>query len=257
MTIAGSGKLERLETAVDLARDRRRLLVAGELDLRGERRLRPAEQLGEHLADGVRVVVDRLLAHEDEVGLLGLDDLREHARDARAARACSSVMTRMARSAPIARPVRSCSCATFAPIAHQHDLAAGDLLLDAQRLLDGDLVEGVDHPLDVVGDDAGAVGLHLDAVSGSGTRLTVTRIFTSGLSFGCAGKRRHLTRCEKITVKAAFANVVYSAASAARVRCRSRVEAEARRELAARPSTTSGAISFCMRSAGQAVRRGR
>ena len=45
-------------------------LSADELDLRGEGRLRPAEQLGEHLADCVRVVVDRLLAHDDEVGLL-------------------------------------------------------------------------------------------------------------------------------------------------------------------------------------------
>ena len=40
-------------------------------DLRGEGALAPAGQRGEHLAGLVAVVVDRLLAEDDEAGLLG------------------------------------------------------------------------------------------------------------------------------------------------------------------------------------------
>src|SRR5207248_11005880 len=68
----------RLEPAVDLARHLGRLLVAGQLELGGEGSLRPLHQLGEHLPDAVRVVVDRLLAQEDEVRLLALRQLLKH-----------------------------------------------------------------------------------------------------------------------------------------------------------------------------------
>ena len=51
------------------------------LDLRGEGRLRPAEPLGEVLAGLVLVVVDRLLAEDDEVRLLLLAHLRRAAAD--------------------------------------------------------------------------------------------------------------------------------------------------------------------------------
>ena len=42
------------------------------------------------------------------------------------------------------------------------DLGAGVLLLDAQRLFDGDLIEGVHHPLDAVFDVARAITRHAE-----------------------------------------------------------------------------------------------
>ena len=54
------------QAAIDLARHPH--LAVGEFELRGEGSLRPAEQAGEHLAGLIAVVVDRLLAEDDEVG---------------------------------------------------------------------------------------------------------------------------------------------------------------------------------------------
>ena len=51
-----------------------------ELELRGERGLRPVPQRREHLAGLVVVVVDGLLAEDHEQRLLLLDELEEHAR---------------------------------------------------------------------------------------------------------------------------------------------------------------------------------
>ena len=70
---------DRLEAAVDFALDRRAL--AGDVDFRSEGRLRPAEECGEHLPRLVRIVVDRLLAHDDELRLLLRDDRLEELRD--------------------------------------------------------------------------------------------------------------------------------------------------------------------------------
>src|SRR5207302_1839503 len=50
--------------------------------LRGEGGLTPSEILGDELARDVVVHVHGLLAHEDQVGLLLLDDLLEEPRDA-------------------------------------------------------------------------------------------------------------------------------------------------------------------------------
>ncbi len=55
--------------------------VAGDLDLRRERALRPAEQRREHLAGLVVIVVDRLLAEDDQSRLLFVRDLREDLGD--------------------------------------------------------------------------------------------------------------------------------------------------------------------------------
>ena len=70
--IAGLLSSHGLEPAIDLAGDRDG--VAVDHDLRGEGALRPAEQRGQHLAGLVAVVVDRLLAEDDEAGLFRLDD---------------------------------------------------------------------------------------------------------------------------------------------------------------------------------------
>ena len=50
-------------------------------ELGSERALRPAEQRREHLTGLIAVVVDGLLAEDDEVGLLGLDDALEDLGD--------------------------------------------------------------------------------------------------------------------------------------------------------------------------------
>ena len=71
--------LQRLEAAVDLARDERRLALDDELG--GERGLRPAEQRRQHLAGLVAVVVDRLLAEDDECRLLRVDHALEQLGD--------------------------------------------------------------------------------------------------------------------------------------------------------------------------------
>jgi hypothetical protein len=61
---------DRFEAAVDLARDDR--APVGHLHLRRKGGLTPAEQRGQHLAGLVRVVVDGLLAADDELRLLAL-----------------------------------------------------------------------------------------------------------------------------------------------------------------------------------------
>ena len=57
-----------------------------------------------------------------------------------------------------------------------HDDLAAVLLLQPQRFLDGDLVEGVHLVVHPFGHDPGAVRLHLIFDSGSSTRFAVTRI---------------------------------------------------------------------------------
>src|SRR5512138_1985088 len=92
----GEPDLQRLDAAVHLADHRERLAVLGQdeprlllllglalqaLGLRRERRLREPEPLREVLAGLVLVVVDRLLAEDDEVRLLLLEHLGEERGD--------------------------------------------------------------------------------------------------------------------------------------------------------------------------------
>ena len=56
-------------------------LVGLDGDLAGEGALGPAEEGCEHLAGGVHVVVDGLLAHDDEAGLFLVDEGLEHLGD--------------------------------------------------------------------------------------------------------------------------------------------------------------------------------
>ena len=80
MTTAGSVTFTCAVAAVDLAADDERLVVLA-LDRAGERRLRPAEVLGEHLPDLVRLALGLLVAEEHEVRLLLVDERLEAARD--------------------------------------------------------------------------------------------------------------------------------------------------------------------------------
>ena len=126
-------------------------LVARQLDRRGERRLRPAELPGEHLADLVGVAVDRLLAHDHQVGLLLLDDRLQHVHHDERVELASfgvdadgAVGAHRERRADLLRGVLRTD-------GDDDDLAAAArvglaVLEEAQRGLDRVLVERVDHP---------------------------------------------------------------------------------------------------------------
>src|SRR5262249_16420771 len=68
--------------------------------------------------------------------------------------------------------------------AHEDHLAPGVLLLQAKRLLDGDLVEGVHHPLDAVGGEAGALGVDLELRLGIRDALHGDENLHGGVSSG-------------------------------------------------------------------------
>ena len=102
-------ELQRLEPAVDLARDERRLALDHELG--GEGGLRPAEQRRQHLAGLVAVIVDRLLAEDDEARLsASTTPLSSLATASGSIAWPSGVSIRRPRSAPIDRAVRIVSC---------------------------------------------------------------------------------------------------------------------------------------------------
>ena len=87
-------------------------------------------------------------------------------RSARAATSGSitpSACTCSARSAPIASARAQLLLAVGRSDRGDHHFLGAAALLDAQRLLEGDLVEGIDAHLHAVGDDAAAVGLDPDA----------------------------------------------------------------------------------------------
>ena len=155
-----------------------------------------------------------------------------------------SLSTRMARSAPIASPVRSCSCAVFSPIetsttsvplTFSFSRSPSSIAISSKGLITH-LTLSV-----VIPTPSGAI---FTTVSGSGTRLTVTRIFTLGVSLRAAAPRQ--------------ARSLHSAASGsqstptpARAQpCASRrPRSKPRRLESSRPAfRTSGATSFSMRS---------
>src|SRR5262249_41258235 len=109
----------------------------------------------------VVVVVDGLLPHQYQVRLLVLDQLLEHAGDGER----FEVLVRQHENRAVGthrQPGAQLLLRRLRADAHEHHLAAGVLLLHAERFLDGDLVEGVHHPLDIVGDKAGAFGVDLE-----------------------------------------------------------------------------------------------
>ena len=153
--------LQRLEAAVDLARDERRLALDHELG--GERRLRPAEQGREHLAGLIAVVVDRLLAEDDEGRLLGVDHALEQLGDRQ--RLDRLAFGRLDQDAAVgAHRQRGADRLLRLGRADGDgdDLLDVALLLEPHGFLDGDLVEGVHRHLDVGELDARPVGLDAD-----------------------------------------------------------------------------------------------
>ena len=149
-----------LQTAVDLAHAAHGLVAVRERQLRDEGRLRPAEQLGQELADDVGVVVDRLLAEQQQIGALLLDDLLEDARDD------PGVGLRRGDENGAVRAHREAGAELLLSFGsadgHEHHLGAGLGFFDAERFFDRDLAERVHDPLDPGFDDAVALGVHLD-----------------------------------------------------------------------------------------------
>src|SRR6478672_6526077 len=152
----GARKQQGLEPAIDLAHHAH--FAVGEFDLRGEGALRPAEQTSQHLARLIGVVVDRLLAHDDEVGLLVLDHALQHLGDAKR---LDQRIGLHQNGAVGAHGERGAKRVLRFDRADRHGDHLGRLpaLLDANRLFDGDLVERVHRHLDVGEVDPGAVRL--------------------------------------------------------------------------------------------------
>ena len=135
------------------------------LDLGGERRLRQVGERGQHLAGLVAVVVDRLLAEDDQARLLLVDQRLQQLGD----RERLQLVVALDQDRPVGadRHRRAQRLLALLDAARDRDHLGDDaLLLQAHGLLDGDLVERVHAHLDVGDVDAGAVGLdaHLDVV---------------------------------------------------------------------------------------------
>ena len=152
-------ELDRLQAAVDLARHRHHALA--HRYLRCEGRLRPAHQRGQHLTGLVRVVVDRLLAADHQVRLL----LVAHRLEQLGHRQRLQLDVGLDQDAAVGtdrhRRAQRLLARTHAA-GHRHHLGGHARFLQAHRLLDGDLVEGVHGHLDVGELHAGAIRLDAD-----------------------------------------------------------------------------------------------
>ena len=159
VTIAGSFSLTGLHAAVDLARDFDRAVADD--DLGGERALAPAGQRRQHLPGLVRVVVDRLLAHDDEARLLGGDDALEELGDRQRLDERVGLDQDSAIGAHGERGANGLARLRRADRDDDHFARLAGFLLP-QRFLDGDLVERIHRHLDVGEFNARAVGLDAD-----------------------------------------------------------------------------------------------
>src|SRR5499427_2708468 len=149
-------ELDRLQSAIDLARDQEALTLDHHFRCKGA--LRPARERRQHLAGLIAVVVNRLLAHDDETGLLllddGLEDLGDRERLERLVGLHQDAAVGshgQAGTDGLGRLRRADR--------HANDLGRLALLFEPERLLDGDLVEGIHRHLDVRQLDAAAVAL--------------------------------------------------------------------------------------------------
>src|SRR5262252_3454055 len=149
-------EFDRLQSAIDLARDQKAIALDQQFRCKGA--LRPAGERRQHLPGLIAVVVNRLLAHDDETGLLllddGLEDLSDRERLERLVRLHQNTAVgshRQAGADGLGRLRRADR--------HANDLGRLALLFEPQRLLDGDLVEGIHGHLDIRQFDAAAVAL--------------------------------------------------------------------------------------------------
>ena len=148
-----------LHAAVDFARHLD--LAVADHDFRGERALAPAGQRREHLPGLVAVVVDRLLAHDDEAGLFVVDDALQELGDGERLDERVGLDQDAAVGAHGERGADGLARLRRADRDDDHlGRLAGFLL--PQRLLDRDLVERIHRHLDVGEVDARAVRLDAD-----------------------------------------------------------------------------------------------
>src|SRR5690606_11026903 len=136
-------------------------LVAVELELRGEGALRPAEQTSEHLSGLVAIVVDRLFAENDELWLLALDHFLKQLGDGKRLDHGVGLDQDGAVGAHGERGAQRV-LRLGAADGHGDDLGGLAAPLDADGLLDGDLVEWIHRHLDVGKVNPAAVGLDAD-----------------------------------------------------------------------------------------------
>ena len=156
VTIAGALSLSGLQAAIDLAGDQH--AVALDHQLRGERALRPAGKRRQHLPGLVAIVVDRLLAQDHQAGLLLLDDGLEDLGDRERLDRLVG-LHQDAAVGPHGEPGADRLGGLGGADRHADDLARLPLLLQPERLLDRDLIEGIHRHLDVGELDAAAVAL--------------------------------------------------------------------------------------------------
>ena len=127
-----------------------RRLVTGELELRGERGLRTIPQRREHLPGLAVVVIDRLLAEDDQQRLLPLDELEQDAAaTVSGSMAASALHVQRAVRAHRERGAQLLLAVRGADGGDDHFVGAA-ALLDAQCFLERDLVEGIDAHLDAI-----------------------------------------------------------------------------------------------------------
>ena len=150
----GHFQLHGLQAAVDLARHHQR--IAFDRHLGRERALRPAEQRGQHLAGLVAVVVDGLLAHDDETGLFRIGDRLEDFRHRQRLDGAVGLDQNAAVGAH-----RERSADRFAGLRradrNRDDLGCFAGLLQPDRFFDRDLVERIHRHFDVAKFDARAI----------------------------------------------------------------------------------------------------
>ena len=124
--------------------------------------MRPAEQSGEHLSGLIAIVVDRLLAQDHQVGFFLFHDAFEDLGDRERLRALLLGLDQDAAIGPHGQCGPDGLAGLLPTDRDADDLGCLALLLEADRLFDGDLVEGVHRHLDVGELDPGAVRLDPD-----------------------------------------------------------------------------------------------
>ncbi|KAF1854083.1 hypothetical protein Lal_00005300 [Lupinus albus] len=148
-----------LKSAVDLAGHGNGIARRGDLGREGA--LSPAEQRRQHLAGLVAVVVDGLLAENDEAGGLLLHQRLQHLGDGQ--RLGGDVgLHQDGAVCPHGESGAERLLGLGRADGNHHDLGRRTGFLETNRFLDGDLVEGVHREFHVGRLDPGLVGLHPD-----------------------------------------------------------------------------------------------
>jgi len=157
--MAGRVRRQGFHAAVDLAHDHG--LAVGDIDLRGKRCLRPAQQRGQHLAGLVAVVVNRLLAQDHQLRLFLVHQRLEQLGHGQWLQLFGGFHQDGAVGANGHGRAQGFLALRHAA-AHRNHLGHHTLFLQPGGLFDGDLVKRVHAHLDVGDIDTGAIGFDAD-----------------------------------------------------------------------------------------------